>query len=71
MPFRNATNIFIDNVVCEVNILISQLPEEERRQIHDNTNLSPGDTSLRRFLSAQNCKVAETLKRSALTLHDR
>jgi len=50
---KDPVNIFIDDVLWELNILISMLPPEDRRQIHDNPNLPDGDKDIFRVLAAQ------------------
>jgi len=52
-PFRDPVNIFMDDVVWEISILISQLSEDDRRQVHDNTSLPDADKDLLRVLGAQ------------------
>lgn len=54
-PFKDRGNIFLDDVVWEISILISQLPEEDRRQIQDFTNLPDADKNILRLLGAQDC----------------
>jgi hypothetical protein len=54
-PLQDSANIFIDDVLWEISSLISLLPEDDRRQIHDNTNLPDGYRELLRVLSAQDC----------------
>lgn len=46
----------------EISILISQLPEDERRQTHENTNLSAADKIVHRVLGAQDCMRHQMLE---------
>lgn len=51
-----AHNVFIEDVLCEINILILSYPQEDRRQIHDNANLPDAGRELLRLLGAQDCE---------------
>jgi ubiquitin carboxyl-terminal hydrolase 25 len=53
IPFKDSPNIFFDNALCELGILIALRPEDERRQIHDNANLPDAEKDLYRVLGAQ------------------
>jgi hypothetical protein len=70
-PYKDPVNIFIDSVMVEIDILISQFPEDDRRQIHDNTHLPDAEKSILRVMGAQNCACCNTLKRDELMLISR
>lgn len=53
VPFKDPVNTFIDDVVLELSVLISQMPEDARGQSHENSNLPAADRSLFRILGAQ------------------
>lgn len=52
-PYKDPRNVFLDNVVWEITILISLLSKDDRRQVHDITNLPDADKDLFRVLGAQ------------------
>ena len=54
-PFKDPVNIFLDDVVWEISILILLLAEEDRRQIEDFTHLPNADKDILRILDAQDC----------------
>lgn len=54
-PFQNTSNIFLDDIEQELNVLILQRPDDELKLAQDHTVLSDSSNDLARALSCQNC----------------
>lgn len=55
VPLQEPHNIFLDNVEAELNALIANRPEEERRAAQETTKLPSALHQLSRVLSCQHC----------------
>jgi ubiquitin carboxyl-terminal hydrolase 25 len=54
-PLQDKYNIFLDDVVQELSILILQRPENERQLAQDNTTFTESSRDFSRALSCQDC----------------
>lgn len=55
MPFQDTQNIFLDNVLVELDVLIANRPLEERQAAQDTTKLESAHLQMSRVLGSQNC----------------
>jgi len=66
-PLQKPQNVFLDNILVELDVLIANRPVEEKQASQDTTKLESAIFQISRVLSCQNCLFSSCLQYKNLT----